>query len=130
VVDPTALKRPANGAVMPPKLSHGEAPCRVCSACLACAELTGFGPLPPSMYTRPERSLTPGRPSKSHVAYAVVIDPPSEWPPRTTRRPSFPAAVTTRCRSSISTRIPHRRANATSASGMSWKWVAIAGSLR
>jgi hypothetical protein len=30
------------------------------------------------MNTRPERPFTPGLPLKSHVAYAVVIEPPSE----------------------------------------------------
>ena len=47
-----------------------------------------FAPAP-SMNTSPERSFAPGFPLKSQVAYAVVIDPPSEWPPTTTLPPSL-----------------------------------------
>ena len=39
------------------------------------------------MYTRPCEIVGARPPLKSQVAYAVVIDPPSEWPPSTTWRP-------------------------------------------
>ena len=57
----------------------------------------GLPPLAPapSMKTRPARPFAPGLPWKSQVAYAVVIEPPSEWPPMTTVRPCFFAFLTT-----------------------------------
>ncbi len=53
-----------------------------------------FAPAP-SMKTRPESPFAPGFPLKSQVAYAVVIEPPSEWPPITTVFARFFAALTT-----------------------------------
>ena len=115
-VDPTMLNRPANGAGMPPNASHGPSASMSCSDWFACSGVTGVGPLPPSMNTSPASPLAPGLPLKSQVAYAVVIEPPSEWPPTTTFPPSLFAWRTTRSRSSTATRIPHRSGNETSAS--------------
>src|SRR6266511_2359132 len=78
---------------MPPNVSQGEPACSPCSGRFAWSVLTGVGLLTPSMNTRPERSLAPGFPLKSQVAYAVVIEPPSEWPPRTTLPPCFLGVV-------------------------------------
>ena len=75
---PLVLNRPANGAGMPPNVSHGVEVDSVCSDARAASGVTGAGLLPPSMYTRPHRSLAPDLPWKSQVAYAVVIEPPSE----------------------------------------------------
>jgi hypothetical protein len=77
-VDPVALKRPANGAAIPPKLSHGEPFCSASRDWVACSGVTGVGPLPPSMKTRPSSRRRRPSPSKSQVAYAVVIEPPRE----------------------------------------------------
>src|SRR5918994_1047135 len=67
-VEPLALKRPAYGAGMPPKLSQGEPFARAWSRMVASSGLTGAGLLPPSMNTRPDRSLAPAWPLKSQVA--------------------------------------------------------------
>ena len=117
-VEPVALNKPAYGAGIPPNESHGEPFWSACSCMFAWSGLAGVGLLPPSMNTRPERSFAPGFPLKSHVAYAVVMDPPSEWPPRTTLPPCFLADSTTRRMSWISTFMPQSRAYATSLSGM------------
>ena len=61
-------KRPAKGAGMPPKLSHGEEVCRFASEVLAWSAVTGVGLLVPSISTSPERSRPPGLPLKSQVA--------------------------------------------------------------
>ena len=53
--EPVELKRPANGAGIPPKLSHGVLVCSVSSAPVAESAAIGTGLLPPSMKTRPER---------------------------------------------------------------------------
>src|SRR5215813_2586557 len=67
-VDPVELNKPAYGAGMPPKVSHGVPLWRACSCIVAWSGLAGVGLLPPSMKTRPERSLAPAFPLKSHVA--------------------------------------------------------------
>src|SRR6266545_4214079 len=67
-VEPVADKRPRNGAGIPPKASHGVPFWRFWSDWVACSGDTGTGLLPPSMNTRPERSLAPGLPWKSQVA--------------------------------------------------------------
>src|SRR3954454_17429440 len=92
---PPELKRPANGVGSPPKLSHGEPFIRSPSRRVASSLLIGVGPLPPSMKTSPANPFAPGFPWQSQVAYAVVIDPPSEWPPTTTLPPSLSARRTT-----------------------------------
>ena len=102
-----ALKRPAKGAPMPPNVSHGPPALRSASSWVASSAVGDSGLLPPSMYTSPDRPRAPGLPLKSQVAYAVVIVPPSEWPPTTTLPPRCFASLTTRCRSSISVRMPH-----------------------
>src|SRR6266536_5739979 len=61
-VEPVAEKRPRNGAGIPPKASHGVPFWRFWSDWVACSGDTGTGLLPPSMNTRPERSLAPGLP--------------------------------------------------------------------
>ncbi len=66
--DPTIPKRPASGAGMPPKLSHGDDFCRSLSDFCAWSALTGVGLLAPSIRTRPERSRPPVLPLKSQVA--------------------------------------------------------------
>jgi hypothetical protein len=66
---PDSPKRPARGAGMPPKASHGEDPWRrSLSDFFASASLTGSGLEPPSMNTRPDSPFAPGLPWKSHVA--------------------------------------------------------------
>src|SRR4051812_34174097 len=76
---PPSPKRPAYGAGMPPNESHGEDPwLRSSRDCWASVLVTASGVEPPSMKTRPDSPLAPGLPLKSHVAYAVVIEPPSE----------------------------------------------------
>ena len=81
------------------------------------------------MKTRPESPLTPGLPLKSHVAYAVVIEPPSEWPPTTTWRPFSFASRTTFRRSWISVFIPHCFAYWTSESGTGCTWCVMVWSV-
>ena len=81
------------------------------------------------MNTSPERPLAPGLPLKSQLAYAVVIEPPSECPPRTTLRPCLPAALTTLRTSWTATFIPHSRANGTELSGTGSKCGLMLGSL-
>ncbi len=67
------------------------------------------------MKTRPERPFAPALPWKSQVAYAVVIEPPSEWPPMTTVRPCFFARLTTLRVSWTATFMPQFLANSVSA---------------
>src|SRR3954447_21253454 len=112
---------------MPPKASHGEDVCRLFSEVCAASAVTGVGLLDPSIRTSPERSRPPGRPLKSQVAYAVVIEPPSEWPPIATLRPPLPAALTTTRRSLISVFIPHWRAKGTDESGTLVTWFVTLG---
>ena len=82
---PVELKRPVKGAWIPPKVSQGDgASSKSFSACSAASRLIGVGLLPPSMNTRPESPRAPGLPPKFQVAYAEVIEPPSECPPTTT----------------------------------------------
>ena len=69
------------GRVDAAEASHGEPAFRASSDACASSADTGVGLDPPSMKTRPSRSAAPARPSKSQVAYAVVIEPPSECPP-------------------------------------------------
>jgi hypothetical protein len=77
-VDPVELKMPANGAVIPPKASQGELVSSAASLWRASSGVMGVGLLPPSMYTSPDSPFAPGVPPKSHLAYAVVIEPPRE----------------------------------------------------
>ena len=120
VVEPTMLNSPASGAGMPPNASHGLPDCRLCRLAVAASAVGGVLPLPPSRSAIPERPLAPGLPAKSQVAYAVVIEAPSEWPPRTTFPPRLRATLTTRRMSSTATRMPHDRAKGTLASGTAW----------
>jgi hypothetical protein len=82
------------------------------------------------MKTSPDSPLAPGLPPKSQVAYADVIEPPSECPPTATLPPSARARLTTRLRSWISVFIPHWRANATCSVGIDLKCVVMLGSVR
>jgi hypothetical protein len=66
--EPTTLNRPAKGAGIPPKASHGVELARFERDALACSGVTGVGLLAPSISTRPARSRAPGLPLKSQVA--------------------------------------------------------------
>jgi hypothetical protein len=66
-VEPTALKRPANGVGMAPNASHGVDARSFCSEAVAWSALIGTGLLPPSMYTSPDRPRA-ALPPKSQVA--------------------------------------------------------------
>src|SRR5437763_4578780 len=87
--EPVLENSPRYGAGTPLKASHGVLFWRVLNAFLASPADSGEAKLAPSSYTRPARSEAPGWPEKLHVAYAVTTEPPSEWPPRTTRPPSL-----------------------------------------
>ena len=66
--EPTIPNRPASGAGMPPKASHGDEVCRLLSEVCAWSAVTGVGLLAPSIRTSPDRSRPPGCPLKSQVA--------------------------------------------------------------
>ena len=72
---------PGNTYVVRPGRPH-----RVANAAVASSGVMGTGLLPPSMKTRPRSFAAPAFRWKSQVAYAVVIEPPSECPPTTTCR--------------------------------------------
>ena len=67
-IEPVELNRPANGALIPPKVSQGVDARSSFSACVASAALIGTGLLPPSMNTSPASPVAPGLPLKSQVA--------------------------------------------------------------